>query len=109
MLPVTSRRSQELLRYLIRLAPFGAFTGFGTLAVITDAYFLAGLLGVGAAYTGKQLLDRQGNRRKELGRRARENVRELGRVAREDRIASAQMKRLASLQEGFLESWELLP
>ena len=41
--------------------------------------------------------------------RARENVRELGRVAREDRIASPQMKRLASLQEGLLESWDLLP
>jgi hypothetical protein len=95
--------------YLIRLAPFGAFTGLGTLAVITDAYVLAGLLGVGAAYTGKQLLDRRGSRRKELRRRARENVRELGRVAREDRIASPQMQRLASLQEGLLESWELLP
>jgi hypothetical protein len=105
----SGRRSQGLSGYLIRLAPFGAFTGFGTLAVITDAYFLAGLLGIGAAYTGKQLLDRRGSRRKELRRRARENVRELGRVAREDRIASPQMKRLASLQEGLLESWELLP
>jgi hypothetical protein len=109
MLPVTSRRNQELSKYLIRLAPFGAFTGLGTLAVITDAYFVAALLGTGAFVTGRRLLDRRGNRRKELRRRARENVRELGRVAREDRIASPQMKRLASLQEGFLESWELLP
>ena len=100
------RRSQGLL---IRLAPFGAFAGFGTLALITDAYFFAALLGTGAFVTGRRLLDRQGNRRKELGRRARENVRELGRVAREDRIAAPQMKRLASLQEGLLESWELLP
>ncbi len=105
----SGRRSPGLSGYLIRLFPLGAFTGLGTLAVITDAYFLAGLLGVGAAYTGKQLLDRRGNRRKELRRRARENVRELSRVAREDRIAAPQMKRLVGLQEGLLESWELLP
>ncbi len=73
------------------------------------AYFLAGLLGIGAAYTGRRLLDREGSRRKELRRRARENVRELGRVAREDRVASPQMKRLMGLQEGLLECWELLP
>jgi hypothetical protein len=95
--------------YLIRLAPFGAFTGFGTVAFIGDAYFLAALLGTGAFVTGKQLLDRRGNRRKELRRRARENVRELGRVAREDRMAAPQMKRLVALQEGLLESWDLLP
>ena len=95
--------------YLFRLAPFGAFTGFGTMAFIGDAYFLAALLGTGAIVTGKQLLDRRGNRRKELRRRARENVRELGRVAREDRMAAPQMKRLAGLQDGLLESWELLP
>jgi len=95
--------------YLIRLAPFGAFTGLGTVAFVTDAYSLAALLGVGAFFTGRRLLDREGNRRKELWRRARENVRELGRVAREDRIAAPQMKRLAALQDGLLESWELLP
>src|SRR3712207_7700870 len=44
-----------------------------------------------------------------LWRLARENVRELGRVAREDRIAAPQIKRLMGLQEGLLESWELLP
>jgi hypothetical protein len=95
--------------YLIRLAPFGAFTGLGTMAFFGDAYFLAALFGAGAFVTGRRLLDRRGNRRKELWRRARENVRELGRVAREDHIAAPQMKRLASLQEGLLESWELLP
>ncbi|MCA1687518.1 MAG: hypothetical protein LC714_02730, partial [Actinobacteria bacterium] len=76
----SGQRSPGLSGYLIRLAPFGAFTGFGTLAFIGDAYFLAALLGTGAVFTGKQLLDRRGNRRKELGRRARENVRELSRV-----------------------------
>jgi hypothetical protein len=30
-------------------------------------------------------------------------------VAREDRIAAPQMKRLVALQDGLLESWELLP
>jgi hypothetical protein len=107
---VTSgRRSPGLSGYLIRLTPFGAFTGLGALAVVDGSYLLAALLGTGAAYTGKRLLDRRGNRRKELRRRAWENVRELGRVAREDRLAAPQMKRLASLQEGLLESWELLP
>jgi hypothetical protein len=106
---VTSGRSQGLSRYLIRLAPFGAFAGLGTVAVVDGAYLVAGLLGIGVVFTGRRLLDREGNRRKELWRRARENVRELGRVAREDRIASPQMKRIMGLQEGLLESWELLP
>jgi hypothetical protein len=104
---VARRRSGSQL--LMRLAPFGAFTGFGTLALIGDAYSLAAILGVGAFVTGRRLIDRHRNRRKELWRRARENVRELGRVSREDRIAAPQMKRLAALQEGLLESWELLP
>ena len=106
-----TRSQRSASRYLLRFAPFGAFTGLGALAALPPEpnLFLAGLLGLGAAVTGKQLLDRQGNRRKELKRRARENVRELGRVAREDRIAAPQMKRLAALQEGLLESWELLP
>jgi uncharacterized membrane protein len=94
---------------LMRLAPFGAFTGFGTLAFIGDAYTLAALLGVGAFVTGSRLLDRERTRRKELWRRVRDNERELGRVAREDRVAAPQMKRLVSLQRGLLESWELLP
>jgi chromosome segregation ATPase len=93
----------------MRLAPFGAFTGFGTLAFIGDAYTLAALLGVGAFITGSRLLDRERTRRKELWRRVRDNERELGRVAREDRVATPQMKRLVSLQRGLLESWELLP
>src|SRR5919107_1774410 len=41
--------------------------------------------------------------------RIRQNRAELGRVAREDRIAASQMKRLADLQDGLLESWDLLP
>jgi hypothetical protein len=101
------RRSSSPL--LMRLAPFGAFTGFGTLAFVGDAYSLAAILGIGALVTGRRLFDREGNRRKELWRAARENERELGRVAREDRIATPQMKRLVSLQRGLLESWELLP
>jgi hypothetical protein len=93
----------------MRLAPFGAFTGFGTLAFVGDAYTLAALLGVGAFVTGRRLLDREGNKRKELWRGVRDNERELGRVAREDRVAAPQMKRIISLQRGLLESWELLP
>jgi uncharacterized membrane protein len=93
----------------MRLAPFGAFSGFGALAFVQDAYALTAVLGVGALVTGKRLFDREGNRRKELWRAVRENERELGRVAREDRIAAPQVKRLVSLQRGLLESWELLP
>jgi len=105
--PVARRLSGSQL--LMRLAPFGAFTGFGALAFVADAYTLSALLGVGAFVTGRRLLDREGNRRKELWRGVRDNERELGRVAREDRVAASQMKRLASLQRGLLESWELLP
>jgi hypothetical protein len=105
--PVARRLSGSQL--LMRLAPFGAFTGLGTLAFVGDAYTLAALLGAGAFVTGRRLLDREGNRRKELWRGVRENERELGRVAREDRVAAPQMKRLVSLQRGLLESWELLP
>ena len=104
-----ARKQGGVSRHVMRLAPFGAFTGFGTLAFVGDAYFLAAILGTGAFVTGRRLLDRDRNRRKELWQRARENVRELGRVSREDRIAAPQMKRLAALQEGLLESWELLP
>jgi hypothetical protein len=105
--PVARRLSGSQL--LMRLAPFGAFTGFGALAFVADAYTLSALLGVGAFVTGRRLLDREGNRRKELWRGVRDNERELGRVAREDRVAAPQMKRLVSLQRGLLESWELLP
>jgi hypothetical protein len=96
-------------RYLYRFAPLGAFAGFGTLAVSVEAWPLAVVMGFGALFSGRRLLDREGNARKELLGRARENVRELSRVAREDRIAAPQMKRLAALQEGLLQSWETLP
>jgi hypothetical protein len=104
---VARRKSGTQL--LMRLAPFGAFAGFGTVAFVGDAYSLAAILGAGAFVTGRRLFDREGNRRKELWRAVRENERELGRVAREDRIAAPQVKRLVSLQRGLLESWELLP
>ena len=96
-------------RLMVRLAPFATFAGGGAFAAIETHYFLAGLLGIGAVATGKRLFDRRANARKELLSRARANARELGRVAREDRIAAGQMKRMAALQEGLLESWELLP
>ncbi|MDQ3590354.1 MAG: hypothetical protein M3392_08985, partial [Actinomycetota bacterium] len=83
-----ARKRGGASRHLVRLAPFGAFTGFGTLAALDGAFPLAAMLGVGAFVTGRRLLDRQRSRRKELWQRARENVRELGRVSREDRIAA---------------------
>jgi hypothetical protein len=106
---MASKRRGGLSRHLVRLAPFGSMAGLGLLAVSGGEYFLALLFGVGAAVTGRRLLDRRGNVRKELWRRVRANAAELGRVARMDGIATPQMKRLAALQEGLLESWELLP
>ncbi len=103
------KRQGVLSRGLVRLAPFGSMAGLGVWAALGAEYFLAALFGVGAVFTGRRLLDRRRNARKELWRRARANAAELGRVARTDGIAAPQMKRLAGLQEGLLESWELLP
>ena len=103
-------RKQNLYRRLmVRAAPFATFVGVGTFAAFDAHYILAGLLGIGAFATGRRLLDRRENARRELLSRARQNRAELGRVAREDRTASSQMKRLVALQDGLLESWELLP
>ncbi len=96
-------------RHLMRLVPFGAFSSMAVFAAVEAPYWPAILFGAGAVYTGKRLVDRRGNARRELLRQARENVKELGRVAREDRLAAPQTKRLAALQAGILESWELLP
>jgi hypothetical protein len=104
-----ARERRSLSRYALRLAPFGSFTGLGVLAAADGAFFLAGLLGLGAVATGRRVFDRRRNARSELWARARENARELGRVAREDRISAPQMKRLTELQQGVLESWEMLP
>lgn len=106
---MTSGRSHQLSRHLSRLVLFGTLALLCVLAVADGAFFLAALLGIGTVFTGRRLLDRQGNRRRELWRWGRENARELSRVAREDRIAAPQMKRLERLQAGLLESWELLP
>ena len=95
--------------YLLRIALFGTLAVLCALAVVDGAFLLAALSGIGAVLTGSRLLDRKGNRRRELHRWARENARELGRVSREDRIAAPQMRRLQGLQAGLLESWELLP
>lgn len=103
----TSRKNASGV--LLRLAPLGAFSGLGAFAVYDASFFLAGLCGVGATVAGKRLMDREGRARRELRKRARENAYELKRVAREDKISAPQMGRLAELQDGLLESWELLP
>jgi hypothetical protein len=108
-LPMVSGRSQDLSSYLIRFVLFGALALLCALAVTDGAFFLAALLGIGTVFTGGRLLNRKGNRRRELMSRARKDMRELGRVAREDRIAAPQMKRLVGIQAGLLQSWELLP
>jgi hypothetical protein len=83
--------------------------GLGGLLVTTEAWPLAVPFGIGAFFAGRRLLDRRGSARRELWRRARANAAELARVGRMDGIAALQMKRLAALQEGLLESWELVP
>ncbi|MDQ3910809.1 MAG: hypothetical protein M3305_03295 [Actinomycetota bacterium] len=103
------KRRRGLSYNLMRLAPLGTFTGLGTLAFSVEAYPVAVLLGIGALVSGKRLLDRKRSARKELFRCARANSAELTRVARTDCIAASQMKRLVALQDGLLESWELLP
>lgn len=104
-------RRRGLSRSLIRLAPFGAFAGLGTVALVNDVSSLALLSGAGLSATGTWAWRRwrQGDSRRELRKRARGNVRELSRVAGADRVSASQMKRLAALQEGLLESWNLLP
>ncbi len=96
-------------RMMARLAPFGAFAGLGVAFATTEAWPIAVPLGIAALFSGRRLLDRRENARRELLSRVRHNRGELGLVAREDRIAASQMKRLVALQDGLLESWELLP
>jgi hypothetical protein len=104
-----SRTSRSVYGSLLRFVPFGSMAGLGVLAAADGVYPLAGLLGIGAVLAGRRLLDRRRTARKELWRQARANAVELGRVARADGIAAPQMKRIVGLQEGLLESWELLP
>ena len=104
-----ARRHERLRQTITRVALFGSFVGFSALSAVDGVYPLAVLFGIGALASGKRLLDRRGNQRRQLKRWARANAKELGKVAQEDRIAAPQMKRLASLQEGVLESFELLP
>ena len=106
---VATKRHGRLRRAIFRVTPFASFAGLSALTAVDGTYPLAVLFGIGALVTGKRLFDRRGNQRRELERRARTNAAELGKVAREDRIAAPQMKRLAALQEGVLESFELLP
>lgn len=95
---------------LIRFVPLGAIGGLGAFAVASEASLLALLCGAGAAAAGGRLWRKHREApQKELRERARDNVSELRGVAREDRIAAPQMKRLAGLQEGLMQSWSLLP
>lgn len=107
---MTHGRRQRARGFLVRLVPFGTLAGITTLLATThDLWPVAVPFGLGAVFAGKRLLDREGNRRRELERRVRNNTRELMRVAREDRSAAPQMKRLAASQEGILNSLELMP
>ena len=106
---VSAKRHGRFRRAIFRVAPFASFAGLSVLTAVDGIDPLAVLFGIGALVTGRRLLDRRGNERRELKRRIRANAAELGRVAREDRIAAPQMKRLAALQEGVKEGLELLP
>jgi hypothetical protein len=107
-----ARGTQEqtrLRRAVLRVARFASFAGLSVLTAVDGIDPLAVLFGIGALVVGRRLLDRRGNERRELNRQIRANATWLGRVAREDRIATQQMKRLAALQEGVEEGFELLP
>jgi hypothetical protein len=104
-----ARRKRGMTSYVFRLLPFGSFAALGTVAAVNTEFILAALLGTGAVFTGRRLMDREANARRELGRRVRANVAELRRVARQDRVSAPQMENLIRLQEGVLESWNLLP
>jgi hypothetical protein len=106
---VPRRRSGGVYGSLLRFAPLSSMAALGALTLSAEAYPLTVLCGIGAILAGRRLLDRQGRARRELWRQARANAAELMRVARADGIAAPQMKRLARLQEGLLESWEILP
>src|SRR5215217_6641267 len=95
---VARRRSGGVYGSLMRFAPLSSMVGLGALTLSAEAYPLTVLCGIGAILAGRRLLDRQGRARRELWRQARA-----------DGIAAPQMKRLARLQEGLLESWEILP
>ena len=58
-------------RYLlIRLVLFGMLAVLCALVVTDEMFLLAGLLGIGAVFTGGQLLDRKGTKRRALRRLA---------------------------------------
>ncbi|MDN5697509.1 MAG: hypothetical protein L0G70_05970 [Rubrobacter sp.] len=100
------RRNQGLMRFV----PLGAMGGLGAFAVVGGYEFVALLAGAGVATAGGRLWrKRREVPYEELRERARANISGLSRVAREDRIAAPQMKRLAGLQEGLMESWSLIP
>src|SRR5215212_7002834 len=92
---VARRRSGGVYGSLMRFAPLRSMVGLGALTLSAEAYPLTVLFGIGAILAGRRLLDRQGRARRELWRQARANA--------------AELKRLARLQEGLLESWEILP
>lgn len=104
-----ARRKRSVSGSVMRFVPTGSLAGLGALAAFDAQFILAGILGTGAFYAGRRLFDTKRNQRKALSQWARENVRELRGVAWEDKLAAPQMKRLISLQQGLLESWELLP
>ena len=108
-------RERRGLPGLAWLMPLGALAGEGVLSLAWPGADPAGAASVAALAVGAgapvalRAIRRRGDRQRQLRRGARENVRALARAAREDPIAAPQARRLIGLQEGLLESWELLP
>lgn len=108
----SGRPAEQIKAAAYRFAPFTAFAGTGTIALLAPAnpaYFLAAMCGAGAFFSGKRLFDREGNARREVQKRSKQNAALLKDVGRRDRIAAPQMERLISLQSGVLESWYIMP
>ena len=101
-------RKRSGSQILMRLAPFGAFTGFGTLAFIGDAYTLAALLGVGAFVTGSGSGPGEDQAQGAVAAGAGQRAGAWQGGARgPGSYAADEAAHLTA--EGLLESWELLP
>lgn len=61
-----AKKDGRLRRAIFRIAPFASFAGLSALSAVDGINPLAVLFGIEALASGKRLLDRRGNQRREL-------------------------------------------